>query len=354
MPPSVTRRPPRRPVPPRRRDSVRPGQPLRQPAPEPPAPAPAESSRSRPLLRSPQGGRRGWRRHAPRRAPPARRHGRRAGARAEPLPRLSLPPFGAPRPVAAPALPGSPARRAPRCPRGARRPAPGSAFARTRGTEPALRRGPRSMRTGGSAAGAPARAPGRPRASVRRTGARARTRRRPRAAPPGGRGHRPARAAEPSASNICQSSNSGLSRSENPSRNSPANTVTARSRSSAGAASPASARNRATSVSRPSPTRSWIVSPAVSIHSFPIALRRVQSVRRSAPRARSESWPGHKSPQSESRDRGRSASARSASSAIALRVSKDTGSPSRRTAGAPSRQISTGTTATIVAAWTVS
>ena len=65
-----------------------------------------------------------------------------------------------------------------------------------------------------------------------------------------------------------------------------------------------------------------MLSPAVSIHSSPTALRSVDSVRRSAPRACSGSWPGHSSSQSASRERGRSASARWASSAIALRVSK--------------------------------
>ena len=94
------------------------------------------------------------------------------------------------------------------------------------------------------------------------------------------------------------------------------------------------------------------LSAAESIHSSPTDFRNADSVRRSAPRACSGSRPGHSSAHSDSRERGRSASARCASSAVALRVSKLTGRPSRRTRGGPSSEISrpgaaTGATVTI-------
>ena len=100
----------------------------------------------------------------------------------------------------------------------------------------------------------------------------------------------------------------------------------------------ASARKRLTSSCAPS--RRATLSDAASIHCSPTALRSADSVRRSAPRACSGSWSGHSSSQSASRERGRSASARWASSAVALRVSNATGSPSRRTRGGPSSEIS--------------
>ena len=80
------------------------------------------------------------------------------------------------------------------------------------------------------------------------------------------------------------------------------------------------------------PTRSRVVSSCSS----PMAWRRVESVRRSAPRACAVSWSGHRSSASASRAWARSASARYASSAVALRVSNETGAPSRTTRGGPS------------------
>ena len=84
----------------------------------------------------------------------------------------------------------------------------------------------------------------------------------------------------------------------------------------------ASARNRATSSSRPGPRRSAI---AVAGGIDPLLADRLAQGRERAPQRAArplEIVLGHRSSQSPSRDRGRSASARCASSAIALRVSK--------------------------------
>ena len=83
----------------------------------------------------------------------------------------------------------------------------------------------------------------------------------------------------------CSPSKSGLSRSEKPSRKSPENSATASLRLSSEAPSAASSRKRSTSSSRPGPRFRAMLSPAVSIHSSPTAVRRVESVRRRAPRA---------------------------------------------------------------------
>ena len=95
------------------------------------------------------------------------------------------------------------------------------------------------------------------------------------------------------ASLICQSSKSGLSRSEKPSRKSPENSATASLRLSSAAPSAASARKRSTSSSRSGPCRRARLSPAASIHSLADALaqRRERAPQRTASAVGVVGWP---------------------------------------------------------------
>ena len=147
-----------------------------------------------------------------------------------------------------------------------------------------------------------------------------------------------ARTATSSCRTVCASpstqvSNPGASRTTKPSSSSPP----AASAASSNLLCAASPRNRSTSTSSPGASATW--SRPATTASGPRAERRVDSVRRSAPRAWARSWSGQSRSATASRGRGFSDSASRARTATALRVSNRTGAPSRSTRGGPSSRI---------------